>query len=214
MADRAADAIRRRLRDGDISAGQRLEPMRELARQLGVGLGVVREAVAQLRAEGLVEVRHGIGTFVTRRHGAPRGLRAVRRRADRREVNELRRALDPVLAETAARRARPRHMADLRLAYRERWRARRSGNAEAFTDADQELHSAITRLAGNGLAAGAQRMASRLLRKEAVAQARRFAEDDRLDALHDALVDAIEGGRPTRARRAAAAIAAIESQPP
>lgn len=46
-----------------LKAGDRLPPERELAKQLSVGRSSLREAMHGLQVMGLVEVRHGIGTF-------------------------------------------------------------------------------------------------------------------------------------------------------
>jgi DNA-binding FadR family transcriptional regulator len=195
-----------------VKPGQRLEAMRELARQLGVSLGVVREAVAQLKAEGVVQVQHGRGTYVARRPSAARVLRATRRRAGRRELVELRQAVEPALAHAAAVRvrARPRDVTELHLAMLERTHARSWGSSEAYTKADLDVHAAVARLSGNTLGAAAYRMAAVGLRPHLLSQARDLARDDQLHRLHETLVNAIDSGRATRARRAAAAIVAIE----
>jgi LacI family transcriptional regulator len=50
--------------DGEVKAGERLPPVRDLARQLGVNVNTVRSAYAKLDADGLVRTRHGVGTVV------------------------------------------------------------------------------------------------------------------------------------------------------
>jgi GntR family transcriptional repressor for pyruvate dehydrogenase complex len=59
-----ADQIRALIRSGEYSAGSRLPPERDLARQLGVSRPSVREALIALEVEGLVEVRIGSGIYV------------------------------------------------------------------------------------------------------------------------------------------------------
>jgi DNA-binding transcriptional regulator YhcF (GntR family) len=140
LAERAADQLRHRIQLGDVQPGQRLESSRMLAKELGVSLPVVREALAALRAIGLVEIRHGIGASVARRHRAAPVLRASRRRATRRELNELRRGLDAVMAAVAARRVTPHRMREMRFALEERALASRSGDPQRFTSADLEPH--------------------------------------------------------------------------
>jgi DNA-binding FadR family transcriptional regulator len=49
---------------GRFKPGERLPTEQELMRQAGVSRTVVREAVAALRAEGLVSTRQGVGAFV------------------------------------------------------------------------------------------------------------------------------------------------------
>jgi len=59
-----ADQIRTLIRSGEFTAGARLPPERDLARQLGVSRPSVREALIALEVEGLVEVRIGSGIYV------------------------------------------------------------------------------------------------------------------------------------------------------
>jgi GntR family transcriptional repressor for pyruvate dehydrogenase complex len=59
-----ADQIRGLIRSGEFSAGARLPPERDLAKQLGVSRPSVREALIALEVEGLVEVRIGSGIYV------------------------------------------------------------------------------------------------------------------------------------------------------
>jgi GntR family transcriptional regulator, transcriptional repressor for pyruvate dehydrogenase complex len=59
------EALRREIREGRLRPGDRLPTEAELGLSAGVSRTVVREAVASLRAEGLVETRQGAGAFVT-----------------------------------------------------------------------------------------------------------------------------------------------------
>lgn len=56
-----------RIREGSLAAGQKLPTEAEVMRDFGVSRTVVREALSKLQAGGLVETRHGVGTFVVRR---------------------------------------------------------------------------------------------------------------------------------------------------
>src|SRR3972149_407603 len=49
---------------GALAEGDRLPPIRDLARHLGVHMHTVRAAYAQLEGEGLVDARPGAGTLV------------------------------------------------------------------------------------------------------------------------------------------------------
>jgi len=57
------------IRAGRLAPGGRLPTEQELMREAGVSRTVVREAVAALRAEGLVVTRQGVGAFVTEHPG-------------------------------------------------------------------------------------------------------------------------------------------------
>ncbi|MGC4005490.1 MAG: FadR/GntR family transcriptional regulator [Pirellulales bacterium] len=58
------DRIAGEIRSGRLGAGARLPTEQELMTAMGVSRTVVREAVAALRAEGLVVTRQGLGAFV------------------------------------------------------------------------------------------------------------------------------------------------------
>jgi len=64
-------APERRIRAGEIPEGGRLPSEAELAREFGCSRMTVRAALAALAAAGLVQRRHGLGTFTSR----PRALR-------------------------------------------------------------------------------------------------------------------------------------------
>jgi DNA-binding transcriptional regulator YhcF (GntR family) len=57
-------SIRAAVAAGRLKPGERFPALRDLAQELGVNHNTVRAAVAKLEAEGLLETRHGTGTFV------------------------------------------------------------------------------------------------------------------------------------------------------
>lgn len=63
-----ADALRRAVRDGTYSEGERLPSVAELASEFGVAKMTVQRAVSELREEGLLASWQGRGTYV--REGA------------------------------------------------------------------------------------------------------------------------------------------------
>jgi GntR family transcriptional regulator len=68
-----ADALREQMRDGTYSPGAKLPSESELRGRWGVASKTVRAALDQLRAEGLVVGRQGVGSFV-REQTVPRRL--------------------------------------------------------------------------------------------------------------------------------------------
>lgn len=52
------------IRSGALAPGDRLPPLRELADELGVNANTLRSVYARLEADGLIDTRHGSGTFV------------------------------------------------------------------------------------------------------------------------------------------------------
>ena len=59
------DRLREQITSGALPPGARLPTEQQLVAGLGVSRTVVREAVAALRADGLVVTRQGVGAFVT-----------------------------------------------------------------------------------------------------------------------------------------------------
>ncbi|MEY4752052.1 MAG: hypothetical protein RIQ60_4266 [Pseudomonadota bacterium] len=64
LALELVEAIGDRIRDGRIPTGDKLPTEAAIMEEFGVSRTVVREAISKLQAAGLVETRHGIGTFV------------------------------------------------------------------------------------------------------------------------------------------------------
>lgn len=61
---RIADALRTEIQTGALPPGAQLPPETTLIERFAVSLPTLRQAVGILRAEGLIESRHGVGTFV------------------------------------------------------------------------------------------------------------------------------------------------------
>lgn len=65
LPETIARDIQQEVTAGNLKPGDRLPTESELAETFGVSRTVVREAIAQLRHEGLVETRRGVGAFIT-----------------------------------------------------------------------------------------------------------------------------------------------------
>lgn len=67
LPTRIAAQFAQRIHGGDIKPGDKLPTEHAMAQSFGVSRTVIREAIAQLRNEGLVETRQGVGAFVVER---------------------------------------------------------------------------------------------------------------------------------------------------
>jgi GntR family transcriptional regulator len=103
-----ADALRAQIRDGTYPPGTRLPVERELQDTYGVSPQTVRNAIAQLRAEGLVTSLQGRGVFV-REQGTRRKLggdiswRAILARYDKTDVSVVTVRREPCPEDAAER---------------------------------------------------------------------------------------------------------------
>ncbi|MFI6047107.1 GntR family transcriptional regulator [Nocardia sp. NPDC051321] len=83
-----ADALRQRIEAGELHPGDRVPGEAALMEQYKVSTPTVRQALAVLRAEGLIEAKHGVGTYV-------RVPRVKVRRTDERYQWEKNRVREP-----------------------------------------------------------------------------------------------------------------------
>jgi GntR family transcriptional regulator, transcriptional repressor for pyruvate dehydrogenase complex len=143
-------AFRTRIERADLKPGERLPTESEITSEFGVSRTVVREALSRLQAQGLVETRHGVGTFVrTQRQG-----RALELDADGPDslaslilLMELRICLEAEAAGLAAKRRSAEQLDALHDTLMEFQQAIRSG-AENIP-ADFRFHLEVARAAGN-----------------------------------------------------------------
>lgn len=64
---RIAADLRDRIANGDLAPGARVEPEPELMARYGVSRATVRQALGGLVADGTLEIRRGLGTYVRQR---------------------------------------------------------------------------------------------------------------------------------------------------
>jgi DNA-binding GntR family transcriptional regulator len=196
IVDRTIAELRSLLLAGNIAPGERLAEI-PLATRLGVSRPTMREALRAVQATGLAS-------------GDGRGLTVpVVQGADLRAVLLARAGLEGLHAELAALRVRSGEVAPAQLRYlTERRRAAsnavRAGQRRRLLLEDRSLHQAIDALA---LSPVGSELLDRLWDRLVVATGREGPDPGAFhverDAEHQAIVAAIEGGRPKRARAAA-----------
>lgn len=140
--------LERRILDGELPSGEKLPTEHALAEHFTVSRSVVREAVARLKAEGLVEARQGAGTFVAKQ---PRVLNfgQVERQepTELAQVLELRRIVEVAVAGLAAERRDEADLAAIRASLVAMDRALDQGQNGA--QADDAFHETIAAAAKN-----------------------------------------------------------------
>lgn len=112
LVDRVVSAIRAEIDAGRLAAESRLPTEQQLAEQLNVSRSVVREAVAQLKADGVLIARRGLGSYISQTPGGTvfRFPGSSGRAPDLVQMFEMRLWIETQAAAIAARR---RDAADL-----------------------------------------------------------------------------------------------------
>lgn len=204
------EQVSRRLRllieDGTLAPGEQLPSERELSEQLQVSRGTVREAVQFLQALGLVDIRHGAGTFVASAADGRQQLRRewrswTRRNAGRvHELLEVRRGLEAFAAELAAVRKEQPGLEAMREALSQMHEAVPDNDVMALVESDLMFHRALCETTGNAaLVELADALGKRLLRERAAiwdlpGRARRSLNE------HSRVEAAVRAGDSRRAR--------------
>jgi DNA-binding GntR family transcriptional regulator len=191
LSEGTAELIRERIFAGALEAGSRLVEA-DIARQLGTSRGPVREALAMLRAEGIVREEMGRGTFV-----ASLGSRDIE------EIYEVRAGLESVAARLIIERNDEPALAALDRALSGMREASTQGDRGAFVDADLALHGELCTRSGNVRLLRAWEAQIGLLRTLIRIEITTLVETlDPLIVEHQRLVEEIRSGDPGRASEA------------
>jgi len=151
------ELIRDLLSELALKPGDRLPSERQLASRFGVGRGSVREGIQFLAIMGLVEVRHGGGTYLRSPVEANSHVKqwwrqwVVEHRGKVLETLEARLGLEAFAASLAAKRARPRdleRMVHAMHAMRE-VSAGEPVDTARFVECDVSFHDTLLEASGN-----------------------------------------------------------------
>jgi DNA-binding FadR family transcriptional regulator len=203
------EALGERIRDARLAPGDKLPTEAAVMAEFGVSRTVVREAISKLQAAGMVETRHGIGTFVVGVGDSsafriePQQLGTLR---DVIAMLELRIGIESEAAGLAAQRRTAANLAVMRAAL--------DGFAAAVEEgrdavaADFQFHTEIARATQNehfsGLLAtlGAQIIPRARLDAAGEVDPSRQAYLRRVNAEHESIYDAIVAQDAEAARAA------------
>ena len=147
------EELRQRITEGQLKPGERIPTEQALVGEFGVSRTVVREAIAGLRADGLVEARQGAGVFVLEpvqvAPGLPRFDGGLDRISSIIEALELRTGVEIEGAMLAASRSSPAQQMRIREAFDAFAAAVERG--EGAEDADYAFHLSIADATNNEL---------------------------------------------------------------
>lgn len=188
-SERIADGIVDIIGREGLAPGDALQSSRELAKRFSVTTPTIREALRRLEATGVVEFRHGSGTYV----GPGAGRRLVANPhlppPDRDAVLQLvdaRLVLEPVIARAAATGRDDDHLRDLA-----------SASVNALTPPDGDVrpalhfHVALAAASGNPLLRETVEALLHVRQREQVAIRRTYDDRERDHAEHLRIFEAV-----------------------
>ncbi|MGH8673438.1 MAG: phosphonate utilization associated transcriptional regulator [Burkholderiales bacterium] len=182
--------LERQIESGTLAPGSKLNEA-DVAADLRVSRGPVREAFRALEQAGLVRTEKNRGVFV-RQVSLPE--------AD--EIYEVRAALEGVIGRLAAKRVRPAQLNGLRALVKRMQSVARSRDADAYFPLNLEFHDALAQASGNtALLANYRRVIKELnlYRRETLARSVENISISTRD--HEAIVGAIAKGDEKLAER-------------
>lgn len=198
LALELVESLGERIRGGQLAPGDKLPTEAAIMEEFEVSRTVVREAISKLQAAGLVETRHGIGTFVLGPGDGPSFKIPPEQFSTLQDVIavlELRIGLETEAAGLAAQRRSEANLTSMRQALDAVIAAVEAG--EDSVAADFQFHLEIARSTQNSHFAdlmatlGAQIIPRARLEPAADMNAERLAYMRRVNAEHESILDAI-----------------------
>jgi GntR family transcriptional regulator, transcriptional repressor for pyruvate dehydrogenase complex len=204
VAEEIADRIRVLILDGTLASGQPLPAERLLAARFGVSRGSVRDAFRMLETIGLLETRHGQGTFPREldvdRLVAPLASILTYRHDLSEELLDVRRMFEPAVARVAASRITEEDLADLQRILDTQRRKLKAGAATLVEDT--AFHAALARATRNRVVMRLMETLNDLLIASRKATLRQKGRPERSIQGHEAVVAALRRRDPDAAARA------------
>ncbi|MBV6305901.1 FadR family transcriptional regulator [Candidimonas humi] len=210
LTDDVVAALSEQIRAGRYRPGAKLPTESAIMSEQSVSRTVVREAISRLQAAGLVETRHGIGTFVMESdagHTVKLAASQVFTMLDTMAVLELRISIETEAAALAASRRSDNDLQSLRTLLDE-FRDQLGQSGGGSVPADQAFHLRIAQATGNQYFLDILgQLGKNLIPRTRIDTAHLAADDQqnylrRVNQEHEDIFFAIERGDPEAARAA------------
>src|SRR5215212_2649485 len=196
--------VRGLIERGELRPGDRLPAERELAVQLGVSRPSVRAGLRSLSAIGVLQTRHGAGTFITdgppTLGSEPLSFLAALHGFTRDEMFEARRALEVGVAGLAAERANDVQIATIAEEVTGMFAA--LDDPQSFLIHDIRFHRSVAEASSNPILASLVEMVSALFYEQRRKTAQHGRDLKESAHLHRAIYHAIRAHDPKRASAA------------
>ncbi|MFJ4210089.1 FadR/GntR family transcriptional regulator [Paenarthrobacter sp. NPDC089675] len=156
----AMQGLRNKIASGELAPGQKCPPEAELCAQLGVSRSSLREAVRAMSALGIMESRHGSGTYISSLEPTVI-LQNFALLVDLLpldgllELFEIRRLMESHAASSAAANASPAALESLTSLVSS---MENTQDPAEYSELDSQFHEEICRASGNSTLAGLVRL--------------------------------------------------------
>ena len=204
VAEEVADRIRALILDGTFQQDQPLPSERVLTEQFGVSRGSIRDAFRMLEMIGLLETRHGRGTFprelTVDRLVAPLASVMTYQQDLQEELLDVRRMFEPAVARAAATRLTQEDLADLQRIVDAQRRKLKTGQSAIVEDT--AFHAVLARSTRNRVVVSLMSTLNDLLVESRTLSLRQDGRPVKSIEGHEAVVDALRRGDADAAARA------------
>lgn len=151
--EEVTDSLVEMIKNGELKPGDRLDSVEQLAQTFDVSRSAVREALSGMRAIGLIVMRQGEGTFVTKFDASnftlPINAGLLMKKEDIEEIYEVRKILEVGAAKSAAIHRKEEDLISLQEAIDEMEQAK--SNGEIGEGADMRFHMAVANATHNDI---------------------------------------------------------------
>jgi len=143
------EELQQRIRQGDWLPGDRIPSITQLAKELQVGTGTIREALRSLQSIGMIKIEHGSGVYVTGARPSTGLSSHFQNVGDGLllALAETRRILEPELASLAAERGTYEELMEIDGLVSKMEEEQKHGND--FAELDVLFHRQIAKAARN-----------------------------------------------------------------
>lgn len=203
--EEVTDSLVEMIKSGELKPGDRLDSVEQLAEIFDVSRSAVREALSGMRAMGLIVMRQGEGTFVTKFDASnftlPVNAALLMKKEDIREIYEVRKILEVGAAKSAAVYHKEEDLIALQEAINEMEKAKNNG--EIGEEADMRFHMAIANATHNDILINLMRSVSEVMLSvlRETRQVLIYTEKKTVSLIneHQLIYDAIKNREPEKA---------------
>lgn len=165
LAEEVAEQLQKEITEGKLKEGDKLPIEPELMKIFGVGRSTIREAIKMLLNRGYLSVQQGRGTFVESQMPTSEPFEQRLKRADIRDLYDVRKILEAAIAERAALRRTEQDLKDIQRYAMERKTSAKDGLLKECIEADIHFHVAVAKATHNEILFELYRSASVHLQK-------------------------------------------------